>query len=197
MLQGQSAREIRQRLLNPPGGRESDEREITSETSRRRLEVQQAVRDQMALRAERTRRAAEMLTDYRIKLNAWIDEADFEAPAPDPIECEIVDQARDIPNGPPPVTLTQIIRKTCDFYSLHRNHIGSRQRTATVVHVHQIIMFLGRQHTLLSSAMIGARLNRDHTTVLFGFNKVKDLLARGDAKLIADIAAIRRELGFA
>jgi chromosomal replication initiation ATPase DnaA len=180
-------RAIRARLMRPPGGRVSDERDIESAAERRK-QVARAMRDQISMKAERSRRAGAMLANYKFELDAWVESAEFELL--DPPLPEAVEQSGNLPA----ITLSRIIQTVCDYYSLHRNCIGVHQRTAPVVHVHQVIMYLSRRHTKLSWAMVGARLNRDHTTVMYGHRKIRQLLGTDD-KLAADISAICERLG--
>jgi len=69
--------------------------------------------------------------------------------------------------------------------------IFSRRRTADIVRVRQIGMYLARECTLRSFCQIGFDFDRDHATVLYGWRKIARLIQTDDS-LRADVETIRQ-----
>lgn len=178
----ESPAQLRRRLFNPPNGRNSDELETVStavEDQRRRMRIlaamSQAEREARLLRDARAARASELAREYQFKLTAWVLEGLAE-PAPPAI---------------PKILFEQIIAAVSKFYNIPRIHIVSHRRTWDVVKPRQVAMYLGREITELSFPMIGARMGRDHTTVLHGASKIAEEIASGDSALAAEIDQIK------
>jgi chromosomal replication initiation ATPase DnaA len=182
MLESQvAARARRQRLWNPAGGRRSSELEIRPEWAFRR---EQAA---IIIEARRAQQDFERRQSMEDALRQALEErAHVMAIARQLAEDEI----------PPPLTIQKILITVARYTGLSTVDIQSARRNATVVRPRQIVMFLGREHTLLSLPAIGRRLGRrDHTTILHGHRKIKSVIEAGDVRLAADIDNIKWELG--
>lgn len=179
----ESAAAVRRRLLNPAGGHDSSEIEIVSKNIAQRMRYDNAhaarcreIYERELVKKARHVRAAELMREYQCKLSAWILDA--------------IDEPR--PPEIPKVLFEQILLAVTKFYDIPRIHMLSRQKTAAMVAPRHMAMFLGCELTELSLPQIGAKLGgRDHTTVLHGRDKIKDLLAAGDEKITAEVAAIK------
>jgi len=74
----------------------------------------------------------------------------------------------------------EFIKNLCDFYKIKPTQIKSPRRNASLVRVRQIAMYLLRKEFGLSFVEIGNILGgRDHTTVIYGVDKVENNLTRG------------------
>lgn len=72
------------------------------------------------------------------------------------------------------VNFDMIVEATADYYKLNPDSIFSKCRQRDIAEARQVIMYLCNKMTKLSTPAIGFKLNRKHTTVLFGINAVKD-----------------------
>jgi chromosomal replication initiator protein len=87
-----------------------------------------------------------------------------------------------------------VIQKVAKFYSMAPADITGRSRTRNVVRPRQVCMYLSREETCASLPQIGLALgNRDHTTVLHGYEKIATLMEE-DPQLRREIATIREQL---
>jgi chromosomal replication initiator protein len=76
-----------------------------------------------------------------------------------------------------PLTISQIQRKTAEYFSLSTHDLSSKGRTKEVAYARQIAMYLSRELTNLSLPKIGENFgNRDHSTVMHANDKIKTLL---------------------
>ena len=92
-----------------------------------------------------------------------------------------------------PINFEMIIEATADYYHLRPEVIFGKSRVRDVADARQVVMYLSRKLTDLSSSAIGFKLNRRHATVLHGISTVKDRL--NVAKDLAEaVAAIEHEL---
>lgn len=92
-----------------------------------------------------------------------------------------------------PINFEMIIEATADYYHLRPEVIFGKSRVRDVADARQVVMYLSRKLTDLSSSAIGFKLNRRHATVLHGISAVKDRL--GVAKDLAEaVASIELEL---
>lgn len=175
-----SARAIRARLMNPPGGRDSSELEIVPEYLARAAKVDAEERRKGVLRTARRQHAKDLLTAFSGKLEKWVHDAG------------------DIPTEPtiPRLTVSQIIDAASDYFDVPVIHIMSSRRKAIFVRPRRFVMYLARELTECSLPMIGARLGgRDHTTCCVGSEHIAALLRDGDQRTITDVAAMRAILG--
>ncbi len=74
------------------------------------------------------------------------------------------------------VNFDMIVENTAEFYRLNPDAIFSKSRLRDIADARQMIMYLCKKHTGLSSPAIGAKLNRKHATVLHGIKTISDRL---------------------
>jgi chromosomal replication initiator protein len=97
---------------------------------------------------------------------------------------------------PRPKTLTaqQIIMTVADFYSITPEVLLGRERSKEVAWARQVAMYLIREETSASLPAVGDALGgRDHTTVMYGCDKVADAIERDDTAR-RQLIAIRERL---
>jgi len=87
-----------------------------------------------------------------------------------------------------------VIEAVADFYSLTPEDLKGPSRSRKVVKPRHIAMYLARQETEASLPQIGKALgDRDHTTVLYGANKISNHI-EGDEMLRREIVTIKNRL---
>lgn len=97
---------------------------------------------------------------------------------------------------PSPVTITiaDIIAAVSIYYRVNTESLLASGRARTIVYPRQVIMYLARTETNASFQEIGRALgNRDHSTVLHGYEKITEMVARNDS-IRRDILEIRTQL---
>jgi chromosomal replication initiator protein len=81
------------------------------------------------------------------------------------------------------ITIDQVQRKVCDFFSVKLSDLKAKNRTKAVAFPRQVAMYLARHLTHASLAEIGRAFGgKDHTTVLHGVDKIQTLMQE-DPKL--------------
>lgn len=179
MLQAQ-VKARRDRLWNPPNGRQSSELEIVADhvLLRRRREADRA-------RAEELRRQQENERIAALIAAAEAKEAERQIAARQAGEV--------IPVIP---RFSAIVQQTCAYYDVTHVDLIASRRTKDVVLPRQVVMYLARRLTTMSLPEISRRLGgRDHTTTHHGQRKIAGLIEAGDVRLAADIDNIKWELG--
>ncbi len=79
------------------------------------------------------------------------------------------------------ITISLIISTVCEQYGVRQEDITSKKRNKEIVLPRQIVMYLARELTDMPLEEIGKALGKkDHTTVMSGVTKIKDLLAIDD-----------------
>ncbi|MBE5844298.1 MAG: chromosomal replication initiator protein DnaA [Butyrivibrio sp.] len=92
------------------------------------------------------------------------------------------------------ITIPLIISTVCEQYGIKQEDISSKKRNKEIVLPRQIIMYLAREYTDAPLEEIGRALGKkDHTTVISGVNKIKDLL-NGDNDVSRTIDIINKKL---
>ena len=87
-----------------------------------------------------------------------------------------------------------VINTVADAYNLSLDQMMGRGRTRQVALPRQIAMYLMREEGNISLPQIGDALGgRDHTTVMYGCDKIADLLERDD-KIRREVIEIREQL---
>ncbi len=72
------------------------------------------------------------------------------------------------------ISIEQIQRKVADYYNIKPSDIIGKNRSRSIAGPRQIAMYLSRKLTRHSFPEIGTFFgNKDHTTVLFAFNKIE------------------------
>ena len=92
------------------------------------------------------------------------------------------------------ITVTMVIDTVCDYYDLSVADILSTSRSKRVSAPRQMVMYLSREETKASLPQIGEALGgRDHTTVMYGYDKIKKKIEQDDP-LRRDAMRIRERL---
>lgn len=95
---------------------------------------------------------------------------------------------------PEEITPEHVINTVAGYYRVTVDSLRSTSRTRTISFPRQMAMYLVRTETELSYPQIGDRLgNRDHTTVLYGYEKISEL-RETDANIRRDILQIKAAL---
>ena len=111
------------------------------------------------------------------------------------IEADLVDMALvDLIGKPDKLSLDEVILATCEYYHVSMEDILSASRKRTISVPRQVVMYLARTETDESLPRIGAKLgNRDHTTIMYGYEKVASL-AEVDSEMRRAIMDIKSSL---
>ncbi len=112
-----------------------------------------------------------------------------------PVDMNMVNMAlADLVHRTEKVTVEQIIDAVCRYYNVSVEAIASSSRSRTIAYPRQIAMYLARTETDASLPLIGTKLgNRDHTTVLYGYEKISKQVER-DANTRRDTLQIKAAL---
>ncbi|MCR5509119.1 MAG: chromosomal replication initiator protein DnaA [Lachnospiraceae bacterium] len=86
------------------------------------------------------------------------------------------DALKDIisPNTPNKITPQHIMDVVCEHLNVKPEEIKSKKRNEEIARPRQIVMYLCSKYTDWSSPKIGDFLNKDHSTVLHGSNKIEN-----------------------
>jgi len=112
-----------------------------------------------------------------------------------PATAELVDVAlSDLLPRRTEVEPEHIIRAVADSFGITVERMLSRERSRRVAVPRQVAMYLLREEANLSLPQIGEMLGgRDHTTVMYGCDKVADLLER-DSRMRRQVLSLREQL---
>lgn len=90
---------------------------------------------------------------------------------------------------PEPVTVEKIVEEVSRTYNVSVDDIYSKKKQADIAYARQISIYIVCQVMSLSSTEVGKKFNKDHTTVLYTVNKVKEILKvnESESKLVEDI----------
>jgi chromosomal replication initiator protein len=92
------------------------------------------------------------------------------------------------------VPANEVVRTVAESFDLSIEHLLGRDRSREVALPRQIAMYLLREESNFSLPQIGNALGgRDHTTIMYGCEKVADMLERDD-KLRRRVIKIREQL---
>lgn len=92
------------------------------------------------------------------------------------------------------IPIEKIQTEVGNFYGVSLKELKGAKRVQHIVHARQIAMFLAREMTDNSLPKIGKEFgNRDHTTVMHAYNKIKSLLLDDD-NLEIEITSIKNKL---
>mgnify|MGYP000433419521 CR=1 FL=1 len=93
-----------------------------------------------------------------------------------------------------PITIPEIQQAVCEFFKIKISELMSNRRSRAFSVPRQIAIFLSREMTDQSLADIGAVFgNKDHTTVIYSVQKIKDLIPK-DNRIKAAVDGIRTVL---
>lgn len=95
----------------------------------------------------------------------------------------------------PQTTLSpeEIVAEVAEYYNMETEALRGRKRSRPIARSRQIAMYLAREETQASLPQIGDALERDHTTVLYGYEKISQKIEEDD-RLRRDILDIRERL---
>ncbi len=100
----------------------------------------------------------------------------------------------DLVARPTAVTLDEVVTTVADYYSVSRDDVLGRGRNKELVHPRQIVMYLAREELQMTLPQIGEALGgRDHTTVIYGVEKITQSIGSDDI-IRREILAIREKL---
>ncbi|HTP07435.1 MAG TPA: chromosomal replication initiator protein DnaA [Anaerolineae bacterium] len=100
----------------------------------------------------------------------------------------------DLMARPTTVTLDELVMTVADFYSISRDDLLGRGRNKELVHPRQVVMYLAREELQLTLPQIGESLGgRDHTTVIYGVEKITQAIDSDD-NIRREVLAIRERL---
>lgn len=113
----------------------------------------------------------------------------------DTVDSALVNMAlADLVRRPEKVTIDQVIQSVCAYYNVTAEALSSSSRSRAIAFPRQMAMYLARTETDASFPHIGTQLgNRDHTTVLYGHEKITTLLEK-DAATRRDMLEIKASL---
>jgi hypothetical protein len=78
-----------------------------------------------------------------------------------------------IEDKPQPITIERIFAQVCKTLKVDPLHVASPRRAVALCEARQIIYWICAHYTGRSYSMIGARLSRDHSTVMHGAKKIE------------------------
>ena len=87
----------------------------------------------------------------------------------------------------------KVVKATSKVTGVSVNEIMSNRRQKELVQARHIAMFLAHETTTLSYVQIGAVMNKDHTSVIYAVNKIKNR-GRGVSKVNKHMAKIKKVL---
>jgi chromosomal replication initiator protein len=100
----------------------------------------------------------------------------------------------DLVARPTMVTLDELVTTVADFYGAARDDVLGRGRSKDLVHPRQVVMYLAREELQLTLPQIGDALGgRDHTTVIYGVEKISQAIDSDDS-IRREILLIREKL---
>jgi len=93
-----------------------------------------------------------------------------------------------------PITVDQVLAVVADYYRVDLSDLTGRSRSKEIVLPRQMAMYLLREETGTSLPQIGEMLGgRDHTTVMYAYDKMKEEIERNDQRR-REFLAIRERL---
>lgn len=112
-----------------------------------------------------------------------------------PLTPDLVDSAlADLVTEPKALEPEQLVEAVGQAFSISKDRLLSRDRTAEVALARQVAMYLLREEARLSLPAIGEILGgRDHTTVMHGCQKIGELLEH-DEQLRRQVTSLREQL---
>lgn len=100
----------------------------------------------------------------------------------------------DLLHQPDKLNVQRVIEAVCAFYNVPLSDIEGSSRKRKFAYPRQMAMYLSRTETDASLPEIGEKLgNRDHTTILYGYEKIQGLLET-DADVRRDSMNIKASL---
>ena len=110
-----------------------------------------------------------------------------------PVNLDLVREVIGRPGESPVSDLGRIIALVCRSYKVTEEELASTSRLKRVTLPRAIVFYLGRRHTDLSLAVLGKRLGRRHTTVLYALDRIERSVQKKD-RLGRQVLLLSREL---
>lgn len=112
-----------------------------------------------------------------------------------PLTTELTEKVlRDILDRPQSIALPLVLQTTADFYHFSMDELKSSSRRKPIAFARQVAMYLAREETDASLTEIGETLGgRDHSTILYGVEKISELIESNDS-VRREVIAIRERL---
>ncbi|HEX8684016.1 MAG TPA: helix-turn-helix domain-containing protein, partial [Ardenticatenaceae bacterium] len=112
-----------------------------------------------------------------------------------PLTIELAEKVlRDVLDRPQGIALPVVLQTTAGFYNVGMEVLESSSRRKPIAYARQVAMYLAREETDASLAEIGEVLGgRDHSTILYGVEKISELV-ESDDNVRREIIAIRERL---
>jgi len=112
-----------------------------------------------------------------------------------PLSVETIEMVlRDFVAAPKTLLPAQVVQAVAQFYNVEVDELTGRKRNKEIVRPRQVAMYLLRKETAASLPEIGEALGgRDHTTVLYGIEKIEGQIDQ-DSVLRREIMAIQERL---
>lgn len=94
------------------------------------------------------------------------------------VNMDLVNMAlADLMHRPDKLTVEHVFEAVCKYYNVSNDDLVGASRKKTIAYPRQMAMYLARTETNASLPQIGEKLgNRDHTTVLYGYEKIATLI---------------------
>jgi chromosomal replication initiator protein len=100
----------------------------------------------------------------------------------------------ELTHKPEKITVKEVLNMVSNYYRVTLDSLLSTSRSRTIAFPRQMAMYLARTETNSSYPQIGEQLgNRDHTTILYGFEKIADLMET-DPNIRRDVLEIKAAL---
>lgn len=91
------------------------------------------------------------------------------------------------------VNFEMIADQVSAFYNISADELFTRSRKREINDARQVVMYMTKRHTQLSLSAIGARLSRNHATVLHAVNNIENRMAT-EPRLREEIAQLEQAL---
>ncbi len=112
-----------------------------------------------------------------------------------PLTNELAEKVlKDVLDRPQGIALPVVLQTTAEFFKLTMDDIKSSSRKKPIAYARQVAMYLAREETDASLSEIGEMMGgRDHSTILYGVDKITDLI-ESDDNTRRETLAIRERL---
>ncbi len=111
------------------------------------------------------------------------------------VNMELVNMAlADLMHRPDKLTVEHVFEAVCKYYNVTNEDLIGASRKRIIAYPRQMAMYLARTETNASLPQIGEKLgNRDHTTVLYGYEKIATLID-ADSSIRRDCMEIKSSM---
>lgn len=111
------------------------------------------------------------------------------------VNMDLVNMAlADLMHRPDKLTVEHVFEAVCKYYNVTNEDLVGSSRKKTIAYPRQMAMYLARTETSASLPQIGEKLgNRDHTTVLYGYEKIATLID-ADSNIRRDCMEIKSSM---